>query len=105
MLPQKRTSAILKSLTKILRLRSLREDSFHLYMIRIACSLARPLRRGRLVVAMIFYTRVKHTEWAIGVETLQTATDGAVNAKRLGTRRVANYRDTLSSYYNLPSQL
>ena len=101
----KPTSAILKSLTMILRLRSLREGCFHLYMIRIACGLARPHSSERRVVIMIFYTGVKHTEWPIRVETLQTATNGAVNAKGLRTRRVANQRAILHLNENLPSQL
>jgi hypothetical protein len=80
---QSLTSAILKGLTRILRQRSLREGDFHLYMIRVACGLARPHRSRRLVVVIICDTGVKHTEWSILVETLQTAIEGAINAKGL----------------------
>jgi hypothetical protein len=90
---KKLTSAILKGLTSILHLRSLREDSFHLNMIRVACSLARPHSIGRLVEVMIHYSGVKYTEWTIRVETLQTAIEGAVNAKGLRTLRVATYKN------------
>jgi hypothetical protein len=62
-------------------------------MIMVACSLARPHIIGRLVVAMINYSGVKHTEWTIRVETLQTAIEGVVNAKGLRTLRVATYKN------------
>jgi hypothetical protein len=46
---------------------------------------------------MIHYSGIKHTEWTIRVETLQTAIEGAVNAKGLRTLRVATYKNILDT--------